>query len=51
MVYGTFNADGRGTGSGSEIAELEEAAVRFGPSLPVKAYSKVSIPIKKSVLK
>ena len=51
MVYGNFNTDARGLGNRSEIDELEEAAVRFGPSLPVKAYSKVGFQIKGAVFK
>ena len=43
MVYGDFDVGGAGLRDGCEIAVLEKAAVRFGPSLPVKAYSKVRI--------
>ena len=43
MVYGDFDNDGVGLRGGCEIETLEKAAVKFGPNLPVKAYSKVRI--------
>ena len=43
LAYGDFDDDGVENKQRSEISALEKTAVKFGPSFPVKAYTKVLI--------
>ena len=43
LAYGDFNGDAIRYKDGSEIEGLEKTAAQFGPSFPIKAYSKVQI--------
>ena len=41
IAYGNLDSDCGGAEKVTEIIALENTAVKFGPSFPVKAYSKV----------
>ena len=41
IAYGNFDEEVGGYKEESEISALEKYAAKFGPSFPVKAYSKV----------
>ena len=41
IAYGNLDTDCVGAEKVTEIVALENTAVKFGPSFPVKAYSKV----------
>ena len=41
IAYGNLDTDCGGAEKVTEIIALENTAVKFGPSFPVKAYSKV----------
>ena len=43
LAYGNFDGDVIRYKEGSEIEALEKTAAQFGPSFPIKAYSKVHI--------
>ena len=43
LAYGDFDGDVSRYKEGSEIEALEKTAAQFGPSFPIKAYSKVQI--------
>ena len=50
IAYGNFDEDVARYDEDSEMNALEKYAAKFGPSFPVKAYSKVSNKIKGSNL-
>ena len=42
ITYGNFDEEIAGYDEESEVNTLEKYAAKFGPSFPVKAYSKVT---------
>ena len=42
ITYGNFDGEVEGYNEESEVNTLEKYAAKFGPSFPVKAYSKVT---------
>ena len=50
VTYGNFDEEVDGHNEESEVNTLEKYAAKFGPSFPVKAYSKVTEMIRWSKL-